>query len=220
MPVGFQAGYTPTDHLVVFATAYSKMRNARPSTIGSKESGGQETFLGTSSEINLGAGYFTQRNKVVFEMMVGGGIGGMDYSHEVDEISDYAFSTKATKVNTFVQPVIGVKVDDYFEVGLFSRFNAIRYYDIISSVGTEGGPIHEDDLAFATHRTVNTLFLEPGLFLNAGWRHVKFNIQMGGSDEIAGDEIRNKSFLFRSGVSVTIGKEIKGELIIAPPPRF
>jgi hypothetical protein len=52
-----------------------------------------------------------------------------------------------------------------------------------------------------------TLFLEPGIFLTAGWRNVKFNLQMGGSDEIAGDEIRNQSFLFRSGVSVTIGRE-------------
>jgi hypothetical protein len=127
LPAGFQAGYTLTDHLFVFTTGYSKMRNARPSTIGTKESGGQETFLGTSSEINLGTGYFTQKNKVAFEVMAGGGIGKMNYSHEIDNTGDYIFSTEARKVNAFVQPVIGLKVDDHIEVGFFSRFNAVRY---------------------------------------------------------------------------------------------
>jgi hypothetical protein len=206
MPFALQAGYTVTDHVFVFATAYNKIRNARPYI--SKESGGQETFLGRSSEVNLGAGYFTRKNQWVFEVAGGGGIGKMSYSHEIDNTSDYIFSTEARKVNAFVQPVIGLKVDDHIEVGLFSRVNAVRYYDIISGIPARY-PIDKDDLAFAAHRTVDVLFLEPGIFMNAGWRNVKFTIQMGGSDEIAGAEIRNKSFLFRSGVSATIGKGSK-----------
>jgi hypothetical protein len=175
---GFQAGYTIADHFFVFATAYSKMRNTRPSGIGTKESGGQETFLGTSSEINLGSGYFTRKNKIVFEVMAGGGIGRMDYSHTIDLISDYTFSTEARKANVFVEPVFGIQVDDHLEVGIFSRFNAVRYSSIKSSISTgEKGDIDKDDLAFASHNTVDVLFLEPGFFITAGWPNIKFNIQ-------------------------------------------
>jgi hypothetical protein len=205
-PAGFQVGYTVTDHFFVFANGYDKMRNPRPSGIGTKESGGQETFLGTSSEINFGGGYFTGINKMIFEVMAGGGIGKMDYSHTIDLVQDYHFSAEGRKANVFIEPVLGIKVDDYLELGVFSKFNAVRYSSIKSSIGVgEKGDIDKDDLAFASHNTVDVLFLEPGFFVTAGWPNVKFNIQIGGVNELAGAEIRNNSFLFRSGVSVKIG---------------
>jgi hypothetical protein len=139
-----------------------------------------------------------------FEVMAGGGIGDMRYSHTIDNFSDYKFTTKAQKANVYLEPVLGITVDDYLELGVFSKLNAVRYYDINSTLSGAGvDAIHKHDRAFFIPPTsrLDVLFLESGFFVSGGWPKVKFNLQIGGINELMGSDIDHKTFLFRSGVS-------------------
>lgn len=199
-PAGLQAGYSITDHFFAFATAYSKKRNRKP--YQSKEGGLYESFVGNSNELNLGIGYVKRIDKLVLEIMAGGGTGRMFYRHDVDTNIEYKFTLSTSKNNFFVEPLIGLAINDNVEVGAFSRINSVHFYHI--STESTSMKMEAFDLAFLGKNEMDVVLLEPGVFLNAGWRNVKFNLQIGGTNELSGPEIRDRSILFRSGVTWTL----------------
>jgi hypothetical protein len=206
MPVGLQAGYSITDKFFVFSTAYRKQKNSRP--YNQKEGGEYESHQGYSNEMNFGVGYIHRKESFVLDLMAGGGTGWMNYEHFIDAGSlNYNFKTKTRKNNFFIEPLVGWIVNENVELGIFLRINSVRYFQINST--TNSTNMEESDLAFANRQTIDILFQEPGLFFNLGWPHAKFNLQIVGSDEIFGPDIRNKALTLRSGLSVKIGPKPK-----------
>jgi hypothetical protein len=206
LPTGLQAGYSLTDNFFVFGTAYSKQKNSKP--YNSKEGGEYESHQGYSNEVNLGLGYIYRKGKTIVDVMAGGGTGRMDYSHSVDVGSvAYNFSLKTRKNNFFIEPLVGLIINETVEMGVFSRFNSVHYFHASSTANSIN--MQEADVAFVDQKDLDVLFLEPGFFFNIGWQNVKFNFQVGGSDEIRGPNIRNKSKIFRSGLSVKMGRKPK-----------
>jgi hypothetical protein len=205
-PAGFQAGYSITDKFFVFGTAFNKQKNRKP--YQSKEGSEYESHQGGSNEINLGVGLIHRKGKTVFDIMVGGGTGRMDYAHGVDVHGFlYNFSVKTRKNNFFIEPVVGWVLNETVEMGIFSRLNSVHYFHLTAT--SNSTKMQEADLAFLNSHEMNVLFFEPGVFFNIGWQNVKFNFQIGGSDEIRGPDMRNKSTLFRSGLSIKIGQTEK-----------
>lgn len=206
MPAGLQAGYSITDNFFVFTNAYSKQKNRKP--YYQKEGGEYESHQGYSNEMNLGIGYSYRKERFVSELMAGGGTGRMNYEHFLDEASfDYYFKTKTRKNNFFAEPLLAWIVNDNVELGVFFRINGVRYFHITSTANSTN--MQEADLAFAQQQKIDIVFQEPGLFFNLGWPHAKFNLQIVGSDEIFGPDIRDRGLTLRSGFCFKIGPKPK-----------
>jgi hypothetical protein len=206
LPAGLQAGYSITDNFFVFTTAFNKQKNSKPWR--QKEGGEYESHKGSSNEINVGAGYIHRKKHFVLDLMAGGGTGRMNYEHFIDVGSfNYNSTLKTRKNNFFIEPLVGWIVNDNVELGTFLRINSMHYLHVTSSANSTN--MEEADLAFANRQAVDVVFQEAGVFFNLGWPHAKFNVQIVGSDEIFGPDVRNKSLTLRSGLSIVIGPKSK-----------
>jgi hypothetical protein len=206
LPKGFNTGYSVSDHYYVFASGYSKGIGDPPFTDDSPARP-DHSYSSSSSELNFGAGYYWWKKFFHFQISAGGGFGNMTYTHFVDKASGYSFATQAQKSNVFLGPVIAFALDEYFEVGLFSKLKPVHYYHIVSSSSSfPSGPpeLSEDDKAFLESTSLNPLFLESGFFFNAGGPIFKANFQLGGVNELTHSPIRYETILFRSGVTLKI----------------
>jgi hypothetical protein len=138
-PLGLQGGYSISNHLFVFTTAYSKQRNKRTARGSGEENDGHHTYRGSSMEVNGGMGYYTRKGNTTFEIMAGGGVGEIRHTHAIEELGGYHFSVVANRSNIFLEPVIGFSINDYVEMGLFARLNSVKYSHIRAVISESSG---------------------------------------------------------------------------------
>jgi hypothetical protein len=128
-----QLGYSVSNHMSLFMAGNYRNKSSPRGLISSmgKENGGESNSRDKHYDINIGAGYFTKRKKVIIETLAGAGAGRMEYGHDLDLMyPDYNFTMTANKYNVFIQPGIGYKVKSILEIAVFSRFNYVQYNKI------------------------------------------------------------------------------------------
>jgi hypothetical protein len=205
MPAAFQAGYSISNHFFVYGSGFYKMRNSGSPNWG-RESNRHQKFRASSSELTFGTGYFIRSNNFHFQLSAGGGFGKLNYEHTIDLDNDYRFTVNAKRDVLFAEPLVAVVVNDHLEMGLFAKFNSMRFYDLVSELDMGDEPsVRKDDLPFAAGRPFDVKLSEPGFFLTAGWQNIKFNFHIGGVTETSYTDIRYKPFFFRTGMSIRIG---------------
>ncbi|HAN17498.1 MAG: hypothetical protein A2X13_11270 [Bacteroidetes bacterium GWC2_33_15] len=132
-----------------------------------------------SSEIILGGSYFYNYNKLITEIIIGGGFGNLEYRHEIDLESDYEFDLNAQKYNLFVQPNIGLRFNDHVELALSTRFLQQNYYNISSNLTLgELSEVSNADRYFINKNMASLYFIEPGLTFRAGGERFKVQTQI------------------------------------------
>jgi hypothetical protein len=149
-----QAGYSITDHVSLFSTAYIFEGGSFP--LSEDES----RFL----EGTIGAGYFRKYGALYSSVLVGGGLGQVSYSNSIAGSSNYAFNMNADKMNFYIQPQVSHVLNKYFEVSGFLKFNYNEYYHINSSLykiefETEFTPAIQKHYEYSLTETVGICFL-------------------------------------------------------------
>lgn len=175
-----QAGYTVSNHVSVFANGYYRNGGTIVNfeKLGSKEGSGADSYDDRFRELNAGASYFTNTKRFTYEVHIGGGLGKVYYYHTKDINYIYSAEFDARKSNVFIQPSIAYKIPttfgEYFQFGAFTKISSIRYYDINnkSSFQTEAD---KEDLYFLNTQSRQFYFIEPGLCIRAGGKHIKGN---------------------------------------------
>jgi hypothetical protein len=175
---GYQLGYALTDNFNIF-TIGSIAGAAQLFKDGGKENSGHKSGLFRQYIFDAGAGIYKKGKLFNYELLAGAGGGKIAYKNEIDEWpADYLSVMNAKKVHVYCQPDFGYKLKEFLVVGVFSKINFERYYDIQSEtqIGSHDG-IDPDDLFFQNRQTADFSFIEPGILLRAGMKHVKFYIE-------------------------------------------
>jgi hypothetical protein len=190
-----QAGYTVSNHVSIFTTGYYRNGGTvvNLEKLGSKEGSGADSYDDKFREVNAGVSYFTNKKHFTYEVHIGGGIGKVYYYHTKDLNYIYSAEFDARKSNIFIQPSAAYKFPnafgDYFQLGAFTKVSAIRYYDIKnkSSFDTK---VDEEDTYFSNTQSRQFYFIEPGLCIRAGGKHIKGNATLSFPINAGSNEIR------------------------------
>lgn len=182
-----QAGYAFSDKLSVFATGF--IRKNRTSTFDKKEGSGDLLYSEFTREVNLGLGYYTKRGNLIYELLAGVGTGSLRYKMTEDFTNEYRFDLHAHKAIAFLQPDVGINLNNKFELGLFTRFGLYRYY--VLDTDTYGTYSKEPDAPPLLNRnTANFAFAEPGLVIRAGGEMFKFQAMFSHNFKLSQEPIR------------------------------
>ncbi len=189
-----QAGYTVSDHVSIFATGYYRNGGTGFSLekLG-KEGSGADSYDDKFHEVNAGTSYFTNTKNFTYEVHIGGGFGKVYYYHTKDLNNIYSAEFDARKSNIFIQPSVAYKFPnvfgDHFQLGAFTKASAVRYYDINnkSSFNTK---VDEEDTYFLNTLSRQFYFIEPGLCIRAGGKHIKGNATLSFPVNVGSNEIR------------------------------
>jgi hypothetical protein len=213
-PSGVQIGYSFTDHFSMFATGYKRFGTIDTADPFSTEKNHRS---GDSREVNLGLSYFRKTERLLYEVLAGGGAGRMTYAnnflHDKIQNQSYWFSMEADKRNVFIQPNVSWKfgkprLDRHLVVGVFTKVNFVQYYDI----NTKGTPRPEADpdsgiLYFGTHTEADLLFIEPGVIVKGGAKNFKGTVQASPIINASGRALHYNM------VSINIGFTMKLDLL-------
>jgi hypothetical protein len=173
-----QLGYSFADHFSWFTSAC-----LRPKAFSNNINNmlNDQVVTEKSHNIDVGFSFFSKTKYFNYEILMGAGFGHLDYSNDYKNADEsgqenYKFEMDNGKYNFFVQPDIGIKVEDHFEIGLFSKFSMVNYYDINTSIEkSEIRKIDPHDEYFIRKENTSFFCTEPGLFVRAGGKHIKFN---------------------------------------------
>jgi hypothetical protein len=180
----FQLGYSFENHFSIYTAG-----NYNKNNIGIfKEH--NDIYVGYRSkkdqfnQIDIGGSYFgTIGKNYCYEIISGIGKGTINYlnhwqySHDSPSISDYKFSFDSKKVSLFIQPNFTMKIDNYFDLTLFSRLNYNKYYDLNSNLSLGSGYYKDytkNDEFLHNKKGADLYFLEPGIQTRVGNKNVKF----------------------------------------------
>lgn len=173
-PNNIQTGYTFSDRFGVFLTAnYRSFDN----TFTILDDDGKEN----SWIVNPGVYFFKTNNHFSCEVLLGSGIGYINYINKIDyQEQDYIFNLKSNKLNFYIQPNIGYK-SNFIEIGAFTKLNYYNYFNIRTfyQYGTNYHDyfiysIEDKDAYFFERNNASLLFAEPGVFVKIGDENVKF----------------------------------------------
>jgi hypothetical protein len=208
-----QLGYAFSNNFSVFATGF-----ARLPTEFRKEKWPDDTRRRSceSQEINLGLSYFTNRDKVQYEILAGGGLGDMEfYSENKIYSGGYALTMEAQKRNIFVQPNFTYKfkprLRKHLAIAAFAKFNSLHYYDI-SVTNRDDVPFSElslpnsldDGLRYFGNRSeADLFFIEPGIFVKGGSENVKGMVQVSYVINAGGPSLYYQPYSINLGCSIS-----------------
>ena len=219
---GAQLGYAFSNKFSAFATGFKRFE-----TIFEKNQwpDGKRQRNCESREINLGLTYFGAKEKLRYEVVIGGGMGDMAFhSSYIDSspgIEGYTLDMQADKWNVYIQPNFSYKirerVDKHLALAVFTKFNSVNYYNTtLTRMVTDSGtkyveqvvdllpdPRYDDGLVyFSNHEKSNLFFIEPGIFVKGGAKNFKGLIQLSYVINSGGPA------LYYQPYSITIGAAI------------
>lgn len=208
-----QVGYAITNNLSVFATGYQ--HKGKTVRFSGKENSGEARRSHECYEVNVGTGYFRTSNRLVYEVLVGGGFGKMKYTQTRDWWpDDYQFDMSSDRINFYIQPNFGFIDTKYFELGVFTRFNYYRYDNLKTSVIMGGNEtVDERDQYFMNRQYRNLFFVEPGVVFRGGTPLVKFQTTLSSTLNIKSQDLKYRyvSLNFSLFVNVAILKQQKDQ---------
>jgi hypothetical protein len=208
-PSGLQVGYAFTNKFSVFATGFKRFP-----TLETKNpiSDGKDHRSGESKEINIGLSYFKKKEHLLYEILVGAGLGSMsfanDFKHNKNRDVNYTFEMEARRKNIFIQPNFTWKfnkpaIDRRLAIAVFTKFNFIQYYDIRTeySAGTQAKPDSGVDY-FRTQTEADLFFIEPGIVVKGGFKNFKGMIQGSPIINLSGHALHYNIFSVNMGVAI------------------
>lgn len=206
-----QAGYSLSDHISVFANGYSRksVKGLNTESMFGKENSGASIRSDSSYEANVGLSYYFVKWFLNFEVLLGTGIGELQYNNTLDFYPDnYVFNMNANKYNIFIQPYIAYRFRNLYECGLFTKLSYYSYYDIKSSgnigINGESNKVDEFDDYFRNKKQVNLYFGEPGMFFRIGFRNVKFQTTVSNTISLNNEDYYYRDFNLRFSVFLDI----------------
>ncbi len=147
-----------------------------------------------------GAGAFVPvYNNVIFETYFGAGLGKIENGY------DTGITSKLSLNRYFLQPSIGY-TSDFMDFALSLRLNGLRYNDIQLS-----GDLDQEDreqIQFIS-RNPFSILVEPAVTLRAGWEHVKFQLQVGFSENIKNPDLFQEHLNLNFGMYFTISDKYR-----------
>ncbi|HNW90266.1 MAG TPA: hypothetical protein PKN48_11425 [Bacteroidales bacterium] len=139
----------------------------------------------------IGAGYHTKFGGIGrFDVYGGGGLGTSSTTNHW--FGPFGGTSEGNYNRFFVQPSVGIGTD-YADVNLATRISYLSFYDIYNS-----------NMTFDHTRT---FFWEPALTARAGYKWVKFFVQIGVSVPMdTYFDIQYQPFMFSTGINLNFGK--------------
>lgn len=150
--------------------------------------------------IEGGAGAFVPlQNNMVFETYFGVGFGRIENGYDNDAKSKLNFN------RYFAQPSIGY-TSDFLDLALSLRFSGLRYNDIHYS-----GTLYQDDQDQIQYINRNpfSILIEPALTLRGGWEHIKFQLQLGYSENLSNPDLLQEDMNASFGIYFTISDKYR-----------
>jgi hypothetical protein len=209
-PSGIQIGYSPANHLAVFGTAcYREWPGGRGNPKDHENMSRHREY--TMSEFAIGTGYFGKVDHFTVEVLVGGGLGTMDYTNSRTKLYAYKFEMKANTRNVYIQPAIGWKTfNGLFTFAVFTKLNFCRYSNV--AVTYSPGVYAEPEFAdqeFMYRDGVDLLTLSPGVSFFGGWRSLKLmklHAQVSPNFKLSDNEVRQQWVNINVGVSFSLDR--------------
>ena len=171
-----QIGYTLTNHLSIFSTGFNRDKWLQ-STLFRDEN--DNSVVGNSGlkELNFGGSYYMLSNNHTFEILSAFGFGKLSYRYSDSYvINPEDFSMNAKKLNFYIQPDYGLKLNEKLEIGFFTKFLYCRYYNISStSFNIEYIKMSEHKY-FIGREFANLYFIEPGFVIREGSKTCKLQL--------------------------------------------
>ena len=152
--------------------------------------------------IEGGAGAFVpMQNNMVFESYCGVGFGKIENGFDNDATSKLDFN------RYFFQPSLGY-TSDFLDFAISLRLSGLRYNDIHFS----GSLDQEDqDQIQYINRNPFSVLIEPALTLRAGWEHIKFQLQIGYSQNLSNPDLLQEDLNLSLGMYFTISDKYKNK---------
>lgn len=146
-----------------------------------------------TSKVEIGVGYFLPdiilSKNIAFHYGVQLGIGSGQMKYNSSYISnsiDKGIEMKAKTMNSFVQPVIGLRLKRLF-IGLTSMLEYKKYIDVSTQVHND--VIVNSDKTFVNTQFVESLFFEPSIIFQIGVENIRLQAQIISCNNIMGNDI-------------------------------
>jgi len=197
-----QAGYVFTNHFMCFVTGYRRFNDEGGGNGNPFKKDNTERYReNNASEINIGIAGFKKKERISYALLVGGGLGRMDYLNKRDYYH-YHFDMKAYTKNLYLQPTAGIVLKHNFELAVFTKLNFFQYYNIstYNSLGVYLAPEVQDEF-FIGKKQAEVLILNPGVSFKAGWKFMKFHVQVSPTINLLNTVIRHQSIALNAGLS-------------------
>jgi hypothetical protein len=221
---GGQLGYAFSNKFSAFATGFKRFE-----TVFEKNQwpDGERRRNGESREINLGLTYFGAKEKLHYEVVVGGGMGDMtfhsNYEDDGPSFAGYTMDMEADKWNVFIQPNFSYKIHErvnkHLALAVFTKFNSVNYYNTVltresfdDSIGEwreiqvtdlTPNPKYDEGLVyFSNHEKSNLFFIEPGVFVKGGGRYFKGSLQLSYVINAGGPSLYYQPFSLSLGCAI------------------
>jgi hypothetical protein len=178
----FHIAHSFTKHLGFVASVHLRARMIDMSLdrMQYKESGGGQIIKDKSQNFSLGLNYFRKTGKISFFETQGGiGVGNVYYENYIDCMSDdYRYTLQGQKQMVYLQPTFALKPMKPLEIGLFTKFSGIKYYNLNDTLNNNSSypEKQEIDHYFYSRKSANFVFAEPGGFLRVGSEKLKFQV--------------------------------------------
>jgi hypothetical protein len=181
-----QFAYAVSDHIVIVANGSYKANDFDSNAINEYH----KHYFG-----EIGAGYYTQlTERARFECLGGYGFGQAETGYNFTFLEKDKGVAKGLYDRYFIQADLGTSSNfDYVNMGISIRGTYVNFYKFIK--GTE---VYEDRLS--------NFYIEPAVFVRAGWKYIKFQFQFGGSilTNSKDSEFDHQPFMISGGLVFTI----------------
>lgn len=210
-----QLGYAFSNNFSAFATGFQRIPTEFRKT---KLFDDTRRRSGESREVNLGLSYFVNRDNFQGEILLGGGLGDMEFYSSKESHSDgYALTMQARKENFFVQPNFTYKfkprLRKHLSIAAFTKFNSIHYYDIsvtndqdvpLSELPIQSSNSLDDGLTYFGNRSeADLFFIEPGIFVKGGAENIKGIVQVSYVINAGGPSMYYQPYSINIGCSIS-----------------
>jgi hypothetical protein len=150
--------------------------------------------------IEGGAGAFVPlKNNMVFETYAGLGFGKVENGY------GYGATSRLNFNRYFLQPSIGY-TSDIFDLALSLRLSGLRYNDIHFT-----GILEQNDQDHIQYISRNpfSILIEPAVTLRGGWEYLKFQLQLGYSENITNPDLVQEDLNASIGVYITLSDKFR-----------
>jgi hypothetical protein len=155
-----QFAYAPIDHMVIMANGAYQSKDYDSNSLKDYH----KHFFG-----EIGAGYFTELGeKARFECIGGYGFGQAETGYDFSFLTTNTGVVKGMYDRYFIQADLGTSSNfDYLNTGIAIRGTYVNFYKF-----TSGNSDFD--------KTVSNIYIEPAVFIRAGWNYIKFQFEFGG----------------------------------------
>jgi hypothetical protein len=187
-----QAAFSITDNIGIMGNGFVVNRN-------------RELYpdeYGRGHLLEGGVGTFVPiYHNVIFETYFGAGLGKVENGY------DTGISSKLSLNRYFLQPSIGY-TSDFMDIALSLRLNGLRYNDIQLS-----GDLYQEDQDQIQYISRNpfSIIVEPAVTLRGGWEHVKFQLQVGFSENVTNSDLLQEHLNMNFGLYFTISDKYRNK---------